>query len=232
MYLGVEQAVTASEEAELPSRDVPRGLFLALAMLTLTAVGVVVFAPGAGNVSSVAAAGDPLLAALDSATSEQGWLVTLIGAGAIFGLLASFFSLSYSASRQLFDLSRTGFFPSSFAKVTTRGTPVAAFLLVAAVGFGISLFPPEKVLLSVVLLFTSTYVLTTLSFLRLRKTLADVPRGYRAKGGIATGAVTLLLSGLIFYACFSTDLVTLAVIALVFAFVLFYRRMSARAVTA
>lgn len=232
MYLGVEQAVTASEEAELPSRDVPRGLLLALVLLTLTACGVIIFAPGAGEVGHVSKAGDPLLAALEGVGAGQGLVVTLIGFGALLGLLASFFSLSYSASRQIYDLSRTGFFPAAFAKVTARGTPVPAFILVALVGFAISLVKPETVLLAVVLLFTSTYFLTTLAFLRLRKTMADVPRAYCAKGGVATGVITLLLSGIIFYACFSTDLATLGVITAVFVLVLLYRWMTARVVAA
>lgn len=227
LYLGVEQAVTASEEAEEPSRDVPRGLFMALAILTLTAAGVIICAPGAGGLLNVAKAGDPLLAAIAAQENGHELFTTLIGLGAIFGLLASFFSISYSASRQIFDLSRTGFFPPVFARVTHRGIPVPAFLIVALIGFSISLISPERVLLAAVLLFTSTYFITTLAFLRLRRTRADVPRAYMAIGGSLTGVITLLISTVIFYACFNIDWLMLTAILAVFCYVILHRRKSA-----
>lgn len=229
LYLGVEQAVTASEEAEDPGRDMPRGLMLALLILTITAAGVVICAPGAGGTALISRAGDPLLAAILAQGSGHVALVNIIGVGAIFGLLASFFSITYSASRQIYDLSRTGFFPEIFAKVTGRGTPVPAFIVVALSGFLVSLVNPERILLAAVLMFTAAYFLTTLAFIRLRMTMPAVERRYRAVGGVATGAVTLAISLLIFYACFNIDWFSLALIAATFGYVIVHRKKSAGA---
>ena len=128
------------------------------------------------------------------------------------------FAFERSASRQMFDLSRTGFFPPLFARINGRGIPVFAFLFVALVGFAVSFVNPERVLLLIVLLFTSTYVLVALAFIRLRKTRADVPRAYTARGGMFTAVVTLLISVVICYACFNIDWIMLAAVLVVFAY--------------
>lgn len=214
LYLGVEQAVTASEEAEKPGSDMPRGLMIALGVLTLTAAGVILCAPGAGGIALVAKAGDPLLAALPVGAGS--YFPTIIGVGALFGLLASFFSITYSASRQIYDLSRTGFFPAVFERVSRNGTPVPAFIVVAMTGFAVSLVGPERVLLVAVLLFTAAYFLTALAFLRLRTTMRGTPRAYRAFGGVGSGVLTLAISLIIFYACFNIEWHSILLIFAVF----------------
>lgn len=220
MFVGVEQAVTASEETRDPKKDLPRGLTLAILILSLTAAGVLFSTIGLGGLDKVTSAGDPLLIVLDN----EGFTAmhSIIGIGVIFGLLAGFFSLSYSASRQIVNLSRSHFFPEIFSSFNYRGIPVAAFLMVMLVGFGISFINPEKVLLAMVVLFTSTYFLTALAYLRLHYSHASVERHYRARGGVMTGIVTLMLSCIIVYACFSTDYVTMTIIMAVFLLVLGY----------
>lgn len=150
LYLGVEQAVTASEETKDPGRDMPRGLGVALAILTLTAASVLVVAPGVGGLARVAAANDPLFAAISAHRDEVRVFSTLIGLGAVFGLIASFFSITYSASRQLYNLARTGYMPEALAETNPRGTPAPAVFTVAAAGFGISMVSPERILLMAV----------------------------------------------------------------------------------
>ena len=210
MFVGVEQAVIASEEVNNPRKDLPRGLLMAIIILFITAAGVLFGALGLGDIDILAKAGDPLLASLQKGNLY--FMKSIIGLGAVFGLLASFFSLTYSASRQLFDLSRNEFSPALFARANLKGTPVHALFVVMILGFIISFIPPERIILSMVVLFTLTYFVTSLSFLYLRKNQVHQPRQYRAIGGIATGYVTLILSGLISYACFGSDFVSLSII--------------------
>ncbi|MCY1267641.1 ethanolamine permease [compost metagenome] len=216
LYVGVEQTITASEESRNPARDIPRGLAIALLVLTLTATCVLVAAPGAGGVAAVAKAGDPLLEALSNAPGATSSLSLWIGLGALFGLLASFFSITYSASRQVYDLARGGFLPTAMVRVNGRGTPVLAILVVAVAGFATSLVGPERVLLGVVLLFTSSYVLTLCAYLRLRQTRRDEPRRYRARGGVLTAYLTLALSLTVVVCSFKLDVLVLVPIALLF----------------
>ena len=220
MFVGVEQAVTASEDARNPTRDIPMGLTLAIVVLVVTAAGVLVGAPSLAGADALQSAGDPLLAALD--VGGYSGLHTVIGLGAIFGLIASFFSLSYSASRQLFDLSRSQFFPSMFAQSTAKGIPARALWLVMAVGFGISFAPAESILLAMVVLFTGAYAVTTLAYLRLHRKEGATYRAYTAKGGVVCGYATLGLSATIFYACFSTDMTTIFAFIVIFAAIIMY----------
>lgn len=222
LYVGVEQTVTASEETKKNS-DIPRGVMVALAILSLTAFAILFAAPGAGGVTSIATAGDPLLKAIPIHNGQTSVLATLIRCGALFGLLASLFSVTYSASRQTFDLARGGFFPHCVTQINTRGTPVLALLIVAGGGLGISFVNPERVLVGVVLLFTCSYVLTAAAFLRLRITQAADYRPYRAFGGRLTALLTLVLSAGIFVCCFKLDVVTLDVIAAVLIVPMLYR---------
>ncbi|SDK11800.1 ethanolamine permease [Pseudomonas delhiensis] len=216
LYVGVEQAITASEETRMPGRDISRGLVIALLVLTLTAFSVLLAAPGAGGVEAVAQAGDPLLAALGKANGDSAGFSMWIGLGALFGLLASFFSITYSASRQVYDLARGGFLPAGMAQVNTRGTPVFAVLAVAVAGFATSLIGPERVLLGVVLLFTSSYLLTICAFLRLRRTRSQEPRSYRTIGGNATAYLTLILSLTVLACSFKLDVLILVPIVVLF----------------
>ena len=220
MFIGVEQAVTASEETHNPGKNLPQGFTLAILVLCLTAAGVLFGASGLGHIDKLAVAGDPLLAALDEKRFPL--MHSAIGFGAIFGLIASFFSLSYSASRQVFDLSRSQFFPAVFSTVNHKGIPVKAFLFVMSVGFAVSFIPAEKILLALVILFTATYFITALAYLRLRHSHADTPRRYHARGGKITGYITLLLASLIFYACFSADALTIISLGAIFATVMLY----------
>lgn len=220
MFIGVEQAVTASEEARSPGKDLPRGLTLALIILCLTAAGVLFGALGLGHIDELTVAGDPLLATLNLKTFP--FMHSAIGFGAIFGLIASFFSLSYSASRQVFDLSRTQFFPEGFSTINHKGIPVKAFLFVMVAGFGVSFIHPEKILLAMVLLFTATYLITALAYIRLRYSHVNTPRRYHARGGKITGYITIILASLIFYACFSADVLTMSVIGSIFTAVIAY----------
>ena len=129
--------------------------------------------------------------------------------GVLLGLLAGFFSIVYSASRQLFDVAREGVIPSVIAKVNQSGTPVYSVLFVAIAGFGISLLDPERVMLGVVVMFTFTYVLTSAAFIYLRRSQAHVERPYKAIGGVYLGYVMLIASSLLFVTAFKFDLVVL-----------------------
>ena len=212
LFLGVEQAASASEEAIDPGRTMPRGLLAAIAVLLCTGVGVLIFGPAAGGVAHVAAAGDPLYAAMTSpsAYGHANWLATIVGLGAIFGLIATFFSLSYSASRQFFAMAREGHLPLALGATNRRGAPWAALLLIGVVGILFSAFRPDKLLVAVVLLMSMGYVFSLAAFIRLRLRNPDLPRPFRAPGGIVTASVSLLLSLLVIAACFQLDWVILS----------------------
>src|SRR5690606_28541383 len=122
----------ASEEAAEPDKVMPRGMTAAVVTLGLTAGGVILLAAGAGGAEQIKHAGDPLYVAITSplAYGKDIWLANLVGLGALLALFAAFFSIVYSASRQLYALSRDGHVPRFFSLTNGRGAPYIALIAV------------------------------------------------------------------------------------------------------
>lgn len=219
LFLSVEQTAAASEEVADPGRNMPRGIITAIGILLLSALGVLLLAAGGGGVQRVGAADDPLFAAMTgpNALGPSSWLVTVVGAGGILGLIATLFSLIYSASRQLFALARDGHLPAFLGRTNRLGAPYAALLLVGAVGVGASTVRPDKILLAVVLLLSASYVVLLAAFVRLRLTRPDLHRPFRAPGGIATAGLCLCLAAIVCIACFQVEAAVLMGLGLLFA---------------
>lgn len=207
MFLSIEQTAAAAEEVENPGSAIPKGFVAAITVLLISAMGILLLSAGGGGVAQVAEAEDPLLAALASPLAGGGQPVaaTIVGLGAIVGLVATLFSLIYSASRQFYALSREGHLPISLSHTNARGAPDVALLMVAAIGMLGSFAPPDKVLLCVVLALTASYIIVLAAFIRQRTVEPDLVRPFRAWGGRATAIVCLALALMVFVACFQLD---------------------------
>ena len=83
------------------------GIIAAMCVLLVTAATVLFLVPGAGGAAAMSESGNPLVEALGDCDR---WprCVNYIG---LAGLIASFFSIIYAYSRQLFALSRAGYLP-------------------------------------------------------------------------------------------------------------------------
>ena len=214
-YLGIEQLPLAAEEAHAPERDLPRGILLGLATLVLcsflTLVASVGIAPGA---ATLAHSEQPLYDGLQS----------LLGAGlgsralsllAVAGLVASFHAIIFAYGRQIYSLSRAGYFPRWLSLThATRRTPVAALLAGAALGYAVSLaifllgpkHPVGAVLLNMAVFgAVLSYGLQMAAFIRLRRLLPAMARPYRSPLGVPGAALAFALSALTLHALFSSD---------------------------
>ncbi|MCY1414431.1 ethanolamine permease [compost metagenome] len=211
LFITVEQTGSAAEEAAEPGRTMPRGILAAIGTLLLTALIVLVCAPGAGGVELVGSAGDPLYAAMTSPAVAGGssTLATVVGIGAVFGLIATFFSLIFAGSRQIFAMARDGLLPSVLAHTGPRGTPYWALLLVAAIGLPMSLVSPEKVMLAVVLLLNFCYLFIFAAFIRIRRTQPNLARPFRLPGGTLVASFGLVMTSVVIAACFQLEVFTL-----------------------
>jgi len=231
LFIAVEQTAAASEEVADPGRDMPRGIIAAIVALLISALGILLLGIGGGGIDQVATADDPLYAAMTSprAGGAPGWAIAAVGIGGIVGLLGTLFSLIYSTSRQIFALARDGRLPAILGRTNRRGAPDVALLSVAAIGLAMSAVSPERVLLAVVLLLSGSYIVLLAAFLRLGSVWRDLHRPFRAYGGKATAMVCLLLSTILFAACFQVDVSMLAGLGLLFALILLsYLRLARR----
>jgi ethanolamine permease len=223
LFITVEQTGSAAEEAENPGRSMPRGILAAIGTLLVTALVVLVCAPGAGGVELVGSADDPLYAAMssNSAFGEGSWLAKVIGCGGVFGLIATFFSLVYAASRQLFAMARDGLFPQWLGKTGKRGTPYPALLLIGAIGLPLSAIDPATVMLAVVLLLNVCYLFIFGAYLRIKRSQPDLPRPFRLLGGKLVAWLGLALTLMVVAACFQLDVSMLIALGVTFTLCIF-----------
>lgn len=184
----------------------------------MTALVVLVCAPGAGGVELVGSAGDPLYAAMsgNSAFGAESWLAKVIGCGAVFGLIATFFSLVYAASRQVFAMARDGLFPQWLGKTGQRGTPYPALMLIGAIGLPLSAVDPATVMLAVVLLLNVCYLLIFAAYLHIKRNQPELERPFILPGGKLVAWFGLALTLVVIAACFQLDFKMLIALAAIF----------------
>ncbi|TFV56123.1 ethanolamine permease [Mycobacterium sp. PS03-16] len=200
-FLAIEGVPLAAEEAKDPSRNVPRGILAAMGVLLITGASVLVLAAGSGGAELISASGNPLVEALGDTTMAK--VVNYIG---LAGLIASFFSIIYAYSRQLFALSRAGYLPKRLSVVNSRKAPTLALVVPGIIGFILSLTGQGAMLLNMAVFGAAvSYVLMMVSHITLRVREPDMPRPYRTPGGIVTTSFALVIAALAVVATFLVD---------------------------
>ena len=134
-FLAIEGVAMAAEEAKTPKHSIPIAYIAGILTLVALALGVMLFAGGAGDWTKLANINDPLPQAMKLIVGEQsGWLHMLVWLG-LLGLIASFHGIILGYSRQIFALSRAGFLPEWLGRVhPTRRTPHVAIIAGGVVG--------------------------------------------------------------------------------------------------
>ena len=120
-----------------PSRDIPRGIVAGLLTLFVSA-GLIVWlnpsvAPGSFQLAS---SGEPLLDGFRA--TFGGGLAKVLALVACVGLVASFHTILFAKGRQIYSLSRAGYFPRVLSITHPRHkTPHVALLAGSAVALTI-----------------------------------------------------------------------------------------------
>lgn len=194
MFLAVEGLPLASEEARDPERNIPIAMVLAWIILGVMAVAILFAAPGAAGLAPIVSTDSPLIAAMRAAGAGTG-ATMIVNVAGLIALAASFFSVLYAYSRQLFALSRAGYLPSILTRTNRRQAPWVALLIPGAIAFALSAYDDaEPLLLVAVFCATFSYLLMLGAFLKLRAAEPHLQRPYRAPGGVLTAAVALVLA--------------------------------------
>lgn len=202
-FLAIEGVPLAAEETANPERNVPRGIIAGMGVLLVTCAAVLVLTTGAGGAEEMSASGNPLVEALGDGTAAK--VVNYIG---LAGLIASFFSIIYAYSRQLFALSRAGYLPKVLSVTNSRKAPMLALIVPGLIGFALSLTGKGALLLNMAVFGAAlSYVLMMISHIVLRRREPDMPRPYRTPGGIATTGFALVIGVFAVIATFLVDYV-------------------------
>lgn len=214
-FLAIEQLPLAAEEAHAPARDLPRGLLYGLLTLVIAAFLTLFLntgiAPGADVLGRSA---EPLFEGFKTIFG-LGLGAKLLALVAVTGLVASFHSIIFAYGRQIFSLSRAGYFPRWLSRThRRRKTPHIALLVGAALGYavayGIHALGPEHPVGAVLLnmaVFGAViaYALQMLSFILLRIRLPHIERPYRSPLGVPGALVALAIAVVTLIALFVTD---------------------------
>ncbi|NVN48888.1 ethanolamine permease [Mycolicibacterium hippocampi] len=200
-FLAIEGVPLAAEEAANPERNVPRGIIAAMGVLLVTCVTVLILTTGAGGAAAMSESGNPLVEALGDGTMAK--VVNYIG---LAGLIASFFSIIYAYSRQLFALSRAGYLPKVLSVTNSRKAPTLALVVPGIIGFVLSLTGQGALLLNMAVFGAAlSYVLMMVSHIVLRKRAPEMHRPYRTPGGVVTTGFALVIAVLAVIATFLVD---------------------------
>lgn len=206
-YLAIEELPLASEEAINPKRDMPKAITLGILTLIVLAFLTLFLntgiAPGANKVGS---SNEPLFLAFK----------TIFGAGigtkalaliAVAGLIASFHTIIFAYGRNIYSLSRAGYFPHWLSEThAKRKTPVRALIVGAVFGFIVAIaiqyskfifgnVPVGAVLLNMAVFgAVISYTMQMASFLLMRKNMPNIERPYVSPFGVVGGWLALLIA--------------------------------------
>lgn len=208
LFLAIEQLPLAAEESVDPRRDMPRGIMAGMATLVVSAFMIVLLNPSVEGVGAFAL-GKSLEPLLDGFRAIYGGAgATLLGIAALTGLVASFHTILFAEGRQIYSLSRAGYFPSALSVTHARHkTPHVAMIAGSSVGLAIMLViwfaQGEKeggaiigsILLNMAVFGAMfSYILQAASFILLRRNRPDIERPCVSPLGIPGAVVTIVIA--------------------------------------
>jgi len=207
LFLAIEQLPLAAEESMDPKIDMPKGLTYGMITLIISAFMILWLNSSIPlGAYALSQSGEPLLDGfkfLYGSGLAKG--LTLV---AVIGLIASFHTIIFAFGRQIYSLSRAGYFPI-FLSIThsTRKTPYTALIAGSIIGFIVlmltrflagaeqsEIFIGGALLNMAVFSAMLSYVLQSASFLLLRIKRPELERPYKSPLGKAGAWVTIVIA--------------------------------------
>jgi ethanolamine permease len=212
LFLAIEQLPLAAEESHDPKRDMPRGLLLGILTLCISATLVVFLNSGIpvtnGENSGAFYLGQSAEPILDGFRVTLPAIANILALLAVIGLIASLHTIIYAQGRQIYSLSRAGYFPRGLS--VTHGkhkVPHVALITGSLVGFAVMLLVffwrgaeaggaiiGGTLLNMAVFGATISYGFQAISFILLRKNLPHIERPYVSPVGIPGAVITLVIA--------------------------------------
>jgi ethanolamine permease len=234
LFLAIEQLPLAAEESVDPKRDMPKGIIAGMFTLIVSAGMIVWLNPSVAGVGSFALgkSGEPLLDGFRAIYGTSA--AKVLAFVAVVGLIASFHTIIYAKGRQIYSLSRAGYFPTALS--VTHGqykTPHVAMIVGALVAlavmfvvwFGVGAEQGSAIIGGTLLnmaVFGAmfSYILQAVSFILLRRNLPHIERPYRSPFGIPGAVVTIVIGLVTVYYQLSDPVYRSGVIAVAIWFIL------------
>ncbi|MCC7274696.1 MAG: amino acid permease [Alphaproteobacteria bacterium] len=212
LFLAIEELPLAAEESLDPRRDMPKGLVLGMATLILSAfLTMWLNSSIPSGAFALSTSTEPRLDGFKAIYGEG--IARLLALVAVVGLIASFHTIIFAKGRQIYSLSRAGYFPRALSLTHgARKTPHVAMVVGSLVGLVLmavvwGVLGPERgtavisgmLLNMVVFAAMVSYVMQAVSFIVLRRVRPQMERPYRSPfgipGAVATIAIALVTLG-------------------------------------
>ncbi|MCB1292840.1 MAG: amino acid permease, partial [Mycobacterium sp.] len=197
--------------------------------VTLVILGVLVLVinPGIVGSAAIGGSGEPLLDGFRAFLPDS--VAALLAAFALLGLLASLQGIMFAYGRNMYSLSRAGYYPKFLSLTGKRQTPWVALLVGAVIGFvalvvvdatGGASSPAGAIVLNIAVWgAVISYFLQMVAFVILRRKFPNAPRPYKSPVGIAGAVVAGLIAALIFVGFAINQAFWPAIIAIAIVFV-------------
>ncbi|MEW6716268.1 MAG: amino acid permease [Chloroflexota bacterium] len=203
-FEGYEIIAQSGEELVSPQKNVPRAIFLSIAitvaiylLVAFVSIGALVQDSGLPNWMYLGQESEKAMIRTANAIMPYGALIMIIG-----GLASTTSALNatiYSSSRVSYAMGRGGDLPPLFGRVHRRNrTPyIAIFLSGVLIVFMATLLPIEDVAGGASLTFLILFLMANLSLIRLRKKEPNLHRAFRAPLVPWLPYLTVALQGLL-----------------------------------
>ena len=205
-FLGIEELPLAAEEAHNPAKDIPRAGIWGLVTLIVSGAVIFVVNTAVTGTTFMGTSAEPLLDGFRAFLPKSA--AAVLALFALIGLLASLQGIMFAYGRNMYSLSRAGYYPKVLSLTGKRQTPWVALLVGAVIGFialvvvdatgGAGSTAGAVVLNIAVWGAVLSYLLQMISFVILRRKFPNAKRPYKSPLGIAGAIVAGLISLLIF----------------------------------
>lgn len=213
-YLAIEQLPLAAEEAHDPQKDMPKGIIMGLGTLVVLSFLTLFLNTGIAPGAAVLGATDEPLFEGFKTIFGDGLSSKLLALIAVAGLVASFHTIIYAYGRQIYSLSRAGYFPE-FLSLThgKRHTPHVALIVGGLIGLAATFVihytsKNEGSSVGAALLNMAvfgaviSYCLQMAAYLILKYKAPDIERPYKSPFGAFGAWIALLISAVTLIALF------------------------------
>jgi ethanolamine permease len=214
LFLAIEELPLAAEESVDPKKDMPKGLIFGMFTLIFSATMIMflnasIGSPEEGKLHgsfSLGTSAEPLLDGFRVIYGDS--IARLLSLFAVIGLIASFHTIIFAYGRQIYSLSRAGYYPAAMSLTHgSRKTPhIALFtgtaiglLVIMAVWFSLGSEKGGAVIGATLLnmaVFGAmiSYAFQGISFIMLRRNMPNIERPYRSPLGVPGAAVTVVIA--------------------------------------
>ncbi|WP_028708004.1 amino acid permease [Propionicicella superfundia] len=225
LFLGIEELPLAAEEAHNPERDIPRAGRAGMLTLVVTGAIVLFLNPAVLGAEATGSSLEPLLDAFRAII--PGNVAAILSTFALIGLLASIQGIMFGYGRNMYSLSRAGYYPKFLSLTGKRQTPYVALVVGAVIGFA-ALFIVQYggeaaggVVLNIAVWgAVLAYLLQMVSYVILRLRHPEASRPHRSPFGLVGAVIAGVIALAIFVAVLLNPAYTPAIVTIIVVYIL------------